>query len=81
VDSVGHEDKKQKSRNVQFSKVSEVETSKMEERTKRFSQPSSGGDRTDGRGLIDLSHIVSSQTLTEDEKKKRRAERFGVAKN
>jgi len=64
-------------------KLPESEKAKMELRAKRFGttpangEPASEGVSKEG-GLINLSHIMSSSSVTEDEKKKQRAERFGA---
>lgn len=85
VEASEHESKKLKARSERFNlKYPESEAAKLELRAKRFAQPqstSTSGSKKDTKGLIDLSHIVTTATMTEDEKKKRRAERFGTAKN
>jgi len=84
VDVAEQEAKKLKARSERFNlKLPETEAAKLEQRAKRFAQPegTASVQKKDSKGHIDLSHIVTSATMTEDEKKKRRAERFGVANN
>lgn len=82
VDAVDDEAKKMKLRGERFNlKPVESEAAKMEQRAQRFSKSLSDTEEKGTKRAIDLSHIVTQSTVTEEEKKRRRAERFGKTKN